>query len=881
MRACILPSFHGMANGPNFRASVLAARQRVAEGREKIRLQHAKGAPGVQVCARLTELIDGVVFDLYREALDSLGFDDLHQHVALAPHGGYGRRQLAPYSDLDLMILHSGNCNAQVAALAKRLMQDLYDIGLQPGHSVRTPTEAAQLARDDATICTSQFEARFLAGNEEIFRDFAARQAKLVQRRFKPLHEAIVVARRQERAQYGETVYLLAPNVKRSRGALREIQLLRWIGFAKFGASDPDLLHMMGALSKFDHQILRNALAFLLRLRNEMHFHAGKAYDTLDRHEQVRIAEVFGYLGGSGLLPVEQFMREYFRHTSQVRNLVSRFVRSVRPTAAVAQVLAPVFSHLVEGDYRVGKQYISATKQGLSKLKFNLEEVLRLCDLANLYDKTIEPSTWDAVARAAPTYAGELTPGVARRFLSLLAQPMQLAPLLRKLHELRVLEKIIPAFNHARCLLQFNEYHKYTVDEHSFRAVQAAADFGQDPRTLGQVYRSLRQKRTLHLALLIHDLGKGFAEDHSEIGLVIADDTARRLDLPAHEAEMVKFLVHKHLSMAHLAFRRDTSDDQLVLQFAVEVGSPEMLKMLFVLTCADLAAVGPGVLNDWKVEVLTALYQRAMRHLAGDADGAENALSSARERVRAVLRREQDGAWFDAQLDVLPTTYLRAHTPDQIAETLRRLRRLKTGEAAAWAEYQHDTQTVEVTAILSPQLESEAFSHLTGALSSQGLAILSADINTLADGMVLDRFIVQDADFAGAPPEPRLRDVAQGVVDAVQQRLPPKFRKLWGSEPSGALSPLKTAVKFDNSTSDKYTVLDIFTFDRRGLLYTIARTLVELQLSISVAKIGTHLDQVVDVFYVTDPHGAKIEDETRLEAIRQRLLAAIDGAGEG
>ncbi len=867
-----------MTTGPHFRESLLAAKERVAEGREKIRAQHGKGSPGVQVCARLTDLIDSVVLDLYHDALEALGERDLHRHVALVPHGGYGRRHLAPYSDLDLMILHSGKCEAAVARLAARLMQDLYDLGLTPGHSVRTPAEAVLLGRDDPTIATSLFEARFLAGNEDLFRDFLARQRKMVQRRYRTLHEAIVVARRQERAQYGETVYLLSPNLKRSRGGLREIQLLRWIGFAKFGTSDPDGLQLRGALAQHDAHLLRSATEFLLRLRNEMHFHAGRAHDTLDRHEQVRLAEVFGYRGSSGLLPVEYFMREYFRHTSQVRNLVSRFVKSVRPTA-VSQMLGPVFSHLVEGDYRVGLQHIAATRQGLAKLQFDLEEVLRLTDLANLYDKHIDHATWDAVARAAPGYSSDVTPRVAARFLSLMAQPPQLAQLLRRLHELHVLEKILPAFEHARCLLQFNEYHKYTVDEHSFRAVQAATDFAQDEGPLGQAYRGIRQKRTLHLALLIHDLGKGFDRDHSEVGRTIAEETARRLELPRSEAEVLKFLVHKHLRMAHLAFRRDTSDDELVLKVAVEVGTPEMLRMLYVLTCADLAAVGPGVLNAWKVELLTVLYRRAMRHLTGDANEADPNAAVARGRVREYLQREAGGQWYAEHLDALPSSYLQGRSPKAVAETLRRLSKLRAGQAGAWAKYQRETQTVEVTVLLSPELEREAFCHLTGALTSQGLAILSADINTLPDGLVLDRFVVRDCDYAGPPPEERLSRVGAAVVEAVLQRKPPKFRKLWGGDEGAKLSqlsPLETVVKIDNSTSEAYTILDIFTFDRRGLLYAVARTLVDLQLSISVAKIGTYLDQVVDVFYVTDQTGRKVQDEQRLAEIREKLLRAIE-----
>ncbi len=414
-------------------------------------------------------------------------------------------------------------------------------------------------------------------------------------------------------------MYLLEPNIKRSPGGLRDIQLLRWVGFARYGEAAPDGLQLMGELSKEDEIALRRALEFLLRIRNELHFHARKEHDVLDRAEQVRIAAAFGYRGSAGMLPVEEFMREYFRNTDAVQQVACRFLEGAQPWMKLGEVLSPLFSHQVEGDFRVGPTRISATRKGLVKLQGDLMQMLRLADLANLYNKRIAHSTWQAIHRAAPKMPDVITSESAERFLSVLSQPARLGELLRNLHELVVLERLIPAFAHARSLLQFNEYHKFTVDEHCLRAVEAATALQTESEPWGEVYRAIENKRTLHLALLIHDLGKGYPEDHSEVGLRIADETARRLRLPQREAEILKFLVHKHLVMSHLAFRRDTSDDQIIVRFAVEVGSPEVLRMLYVLTCADLAAVGPGVLNSWKGEVLNDLYLRTLRHLSGDS----------------------------------------------------------------------------------------------------------------------------------------------------------------------------------------------------------------------------------------------------------------------
>jgi [protein-PII] uridylyltransferase len=872
-----------MTANPHFRPAVQAARARLAEGRERIKLQHQSGSPGIQVCAALTALLDGVVLAIYNAALDELAPEEdspLRNNVTLVAHGGYGRRDVAPYSDVDLMVLHDDVPEALVAPLARRMLHDLFDVGFTLGQSVRTAADACRLAFKDATIFTSLLESRFLAGNQPLFDRFHHRFRRAAMRRWRRTTTAIAKARDDERTQFGETVYLLEPNLKRSPGGLRDVQLLRWIGFARYGQAEPDALAMMGELSKDDHQAIRRATEFLLRLRNEMHFHAGKASDALERAEQVRLAAVFGYRGSESILPVEEFMGEYFRHTNAVQHVVTRFLDGARPWSRLAEFLSPVFSHQVEGDFRVGPRRIAATQQGLAKIHRDLTQILRLADLANLYNKGIAHATWKAVREAALQLPDELSPEAAERFLSLLSQPARLGPLLRNLHELGVLEKIIPDFAHARCLLQFNEYHKFTVDEHCIRSVERATEFVTHRGVVGDVYRGLKEKRTLHLALLIHDLGKGYVEDHSEVGARIAVEVAKRLRLPEREAETLRFLVHKHLMMSHLAFRRDTSDEQLILRFAVDVGSPEALSMLFVLTCADLAAVGPGVLNDWKSEVLADLYLRTMQHLSGESPSAVT--ERRRAAVRALLDHEPAYDRLADQVRTLPTSYLQSAPPERIADDLRKLTTLKRGDVRTWCRYLPETHTVEYTVGTHEDITPGVFHKLTGGLSSQGLEILSADINTLPGGLVLDRFIVHDPDFADEPPTGRLEQIKSKLASALTSDSPPAFRQVWQrSKPSvpGTVPSLPTQVKVDNSTSESYTIIDVFALDRMGLLYTITRTLFELGLSVSLAKIGTYLDQVVDVFYVTDQHGRKVKDEGRLQHIRETLLAAIESLG--
>ena len=413
-------------------------------------------------------------------------------------------------------------------------------------------------------------------------------------------------------------------------------------------------------------------------MRNELHFHAGKSNDVLDRSEQLRLAPLYGFQGTEGILPVEEFMREYFRHTRSVRSVVANFVATARPGNPLASFFGTVFSLRVDSDYRVTPRQIVANKRGLARLQTDLSEVLQLCELANLYGKRIAPATWDAVRATVPHLSGEVTPAICKQFMSLLSGHGQLGELLRRLHELGVLEKIIPGFTHARCLLQFNEYHKYTVDEHCILAVERATEFIGDPGLLGRVYMGIKQKRILHLALLIHDLGKGFVEDHSEIGLRIAAEIAERLRLPLRDAETLKFLVHKHLVMSHLAFRRDTSDEQLIVRFAVDVGSPEVLDMLYVLTAADFAAVGPGVWDRWKAEVVGELYRRTMRHLAGNAPASDSGerLEARRTGVRKFLGEQAADSWFERQIAAMPASYALNSPPERIGRELRDCARL-------------------------------------------------------------------------------------------------------------------------------------------------------------------------------------------------------------
>jgi [protein-PII] uridylyltransferase len=636
----------------------------------------------------------------------------------------------------------------------------------------------------------------------------------------------------------------------------------------------------MGHLSKFDYRRLISAQNFLLRVRNEMHFHANETCDALSRAEQLRLAEFFQYHGRQGMRPVEQFMRDYFHHTAHVWRLAHRLSELMQPASRMSRVLVPMFVRRSEDDYQIGRHEISATPRATSRLAQHREEVLKLVDLARREGKRISQDTWYFVYRSAPQYSSEPKPAVMSKFLQTIADPLRLGELLRRLHELGVLEKIVPAFSHARSLLQFNQYHKFTVDEHCIRAVEEATHFAERKDLLGDVYRGVSDKAVLHLALLLHDLGKGFEEDHSVVGLRIAEETTRRLSLSPEQAETLKFLVHRHLLMSHVGLRYDTSQTELVNRFARDVCTQARLDMLYVVTCADLAAVGPDVLSNWKVEVLRELYVRTSQQLAAVGGAVMDGACDSERRAAWMLLApaEQGDPWFERQLAALPESFVSKHPAEVIIDTLRRLRELPPRGGVAWARYLADTDTVEFMAGIEQGSGRAIFSSMAGALTANRMQILAADTFTLADGLLLLRYVASEPESPGDPLASRLDKLCRALVESIDSDEPPTFPKILGREQKEAaatLTNLPNKVRIDTELSEECTIVEVATVDRRGLLYRLARALHDLGLVIRFAKIGTYLDQVVDVFYVTERDGQKPRCEERLEEIRRTLMDVI------
>lgn len=877
-------------------AHVAGAKRQLAEAQESVRAAHERGLSAVQVGARLTAAADAAVCHLWHAASKDLSKSDaerLSTGCVLIAHGGYGRRQLAPHSDIDLMVLHEAAARSQAEALSRRLTSELFDVGFEVGHSLRSVDEALQLSRTDPVVATSLLESRHVVGSQATCERFISSHRTATQRRGVAACTEFVGARLAERERYGETVYLLEPNVKRSRGGLRDIHLLRWLWFVQLGVSDLDRIYAAGALSKFDHHRLVAARDFLLRVRNELQFASPRSGDVLVRHEQLRIAKAFGYQDSDGLLAVEYFMRDYFRHASIVWFLTRRVSELTTRRRTVARAIEPMLVRSVTDDYRVGFSEITATEAGRQKLARSTDEVLRLLTLARDYDKHIAQDTWYAVYRSAPELPADLSEQTAERFLDILKHPSGLARLLRRAHDLTILERVLPPFREIRCLLQFNQYHKFTVDEHTLRAVELATGFGERDDALGVAYRGLADPALFHLAILLHDVGKAREGDHSVVGEGIAREMGKQLQLNAARTDRLALLVRHHLSMSHLAFRRDTNDPAVVEDFAKLVGSPETLTMLFLLTCADMAAVGPGVLNDWKVSVLADLYRRTLNQLRDRPLRIADRRNATRTAVWDLLRTdERERTDLKELFNSLPESFLVDRSANALAGALRRMARVAREEAPpadrpgragvdAWGSYPGDGSTIEMIAAVSNGAGRGVFSSMAGALSSKGLRIVSAETALLSEGVLLLRYTAEDPNAAGNAAEAnrRLSAISTAVIHSVDSQEAPKLPNVWGADKqvaAAALSGMPTEVRIDTSLSDECAIIEVFTIDRVGLLYELARTLHEQGLVIRFAKIATSLDQVVDVFYVTRRDSTKPSDDELLGEVSRRLMDVIE-----
>jgi len=838
-----------------------------AQQREAIRAAHLGGASGRQIVSTLSDLTD----DLVTSGLQQIDLGLMSAWGgALVAIGGYGRGEISPHSDIDLLFLSPPDQTQSTGAISAALLCFLWDTGLRVGHSLRTVEDCLATARHDPIIATSMLEARRIAGNPTLFAQFQKTVLDDVAAR------CVSFLRHLQEARPAASACALEPNVKQGPGGLRDLHRIRWAALARFRVGTFADLCQRGLLSKTEQAQLEETQDFLWRVRNQLHFQFG-ASDHLMVDTQEEIAPALGFENR------RDFMRHYYLQTDRVLDLSRRFLRQAMPVGPWTRWKRWWNARTLIPGVTLADNEISATPE-VCQTDAGFMEILRQVsdDTTRIADAVFDAMAWRA---AKP---GLLSAAAIALFRERLAQPEGLANALQAMHRTRLLWKMIPEFSHVAYLVPESRTHAFTVDEHTLRAVDEATRLLADPGPLGTVYREIRRKDLLHLALLLHDIGKGQDGDHSAEGMRIATEVVRRLGYPKEDMEHVLLLVHRHLLFSEVAFYRDFSNEPVLLQFVREVGQPEALRHLLILTCADMRAVAPGLWNDWKGTLLLKLYQEALHLLSGEVpDPDEKKVQAVLAQVAAAAHGQYPQAWLDEALPALSHRYLLSTPLDRIAADLAALfqmslhpiqvtgRSLSNGGTA-------ESGLAEYTLYTDDRLTAGIFYKMTGVLAARGIQILSAQVATHANGMVIDVFQVCDPDSRATPE--RIAAIAADVRAVLrgEQTVEALMSRYHRFAPAAARPlPASIRVAVDNDSSRRFTVIDVFAPDRRGLLYRMARTLFDLGLSVHGAIISTQMDQIVDVFYVLGQDQKKIVDPAAIHTLKADLTHQIEAFFSG
>ncbi len=846
----------------------------------------------------LTDRIVTLTLDIVARRLHPLANPTASERICAVAVGGGGRAEMAPFSDVDLLFVTPWKQTPWGECLIESTLYCLWDLKMKVGHSVRTVEDCIRMGRDDVTIRTSLLEHRFLWGDAALSAELDARLWKELFRNTGPEYIELKLEERAERHhRQGSTRYLLEPNVKEGKGGLRDLQTLYWIAkYINHARSHHDLVDI-GVFTADEFRIFTEAADFLWTTRVHMHLLTGRATEHLTFDLQVEIAERLGFEATSGQRAVERFMQTYFTHAKNVGDLTRIFLAALEARHVKSR---PTFGTKILSAFTFGRDpapdgyVIKHGRLDIADYDAFLRDpvnILRLFRERNRSDILTHPDSLRLITANLHLIDDRLRadPEANRIFLELILSPTNPVRALRLMNETGVLGAFIPEFGRIVAMMQFTMYHRYTVDEHTIQTISnlSKIERGKLKAEL-PVASTIAEKgfnrRVLYIALLLHDIGKGSGRPHSEVGAEIARSLCPRLGLDAEETELVEWLVLNHLLMSDTAQKRDLSEPRTVRDFALVVKTPSRLRLLTVLTVCDIRGVGPGVWNNWKAMLLRALYADTLEYLTGDArsrsrpereaaakDDLAHALSEwAPDAIEAECARHYPPYWlgFDTRTHVI------------FAGLVQKL--VENGDAIQTSiELDFERDATQACFVMSDH--PGIFARLAGALALAGANIVDARTYTTTDGIATAAFWVQDAQ--GAPYEKsRLTRLRRSVT-----------RTLSGEIKAGAALRDKHTIKrrerdftvptritFDNTGSDIYTIIEVETRDRLGLIYDIARTLTANNVSIASAIIATYGEQAVDTFYVKDLFGLKLHSESKRRTLEARLRAGIlpDEVGE-
>ena len=865
-------------------------------GRDKIR--HAveeEGLPGLEAARALSALQDAVIQVIYDFAVKHVYYAQnptTAERLAVVATGGYGRGELAPGSDVDLLFVRPFKQTAWGESVIEFILYMLWDLGLKVGHATRSLAECMRLAKQDITIRTALLEARFVWGDRALYDELRERFWKEVATGSgQDFVEAKLAERDARHARQGESRYLVEPNVKDGKGGLRDLQTLYWIGKYLYHVEDASDLIKHHVFTAEEYRLFQKAEAFLWNVRVRLHYLLGRAEDRISFDVQTGLAAALGYRDAEKpRRAVEAFMRSYFLVAKDVGDLTRIFIAALeeqhrKPKPSLARMLPGFLKPRAPGDaFYVENGRLTAGPNAFSRDPVNILRIFQVAD-----DRTIDihPHALRTLTRSLDLITDDLrnNPEANRIFLETLTSRHNPEWALRMMNEAGVLGRFVPEFGHAVGLMQFNMYHHYTVDEHLIRAVGniAAIERGEhksDNPLATEIVKRIQSRPVLYCAILLHDIAKGLPGDHSEVGAKIARSLCPRLGLPASDTEAVAWLVKNHLVMSDTAQRRDLADPKTVRDFVAQVQTPEMLRLLLVITVADIRAVGPGVWNGWKGQLLRELYHAAEQMMAGGDQAparsarVEAARAALAERLKDVpdaerarlLARHYDGYWLSFDTD------------EQERHARLMLKADRAGDLLTLAAEPSKIRDVTEIILYTPD-HPGLFSQFAGAIAMSGGSIVDAKVTTTTDGFALDIFSVQDMEGLAFDDPDRLRRLKQTIEKTVTGEIWPR-RALTARRPFRTKSSAFTIapkVHFDNDASLTASVIEVEGLDRPGLLYDVTQALFEAGLSISSSMIATYGERAVDVFYVRDGFGHKIRHPHRIAAIEDRLKQALQG----
>lgn len=863
-------------------ARLEALRSFVDQGWDTARKNHAAGESGQKVVEWLTGTIDHLIKTLYQKAISTHGLPDVEGYAIIAL-GGYGRGHFSPGSDIDLLFLFGRVKEGD--PVTRAILHTLWDLRFEVGYSTRTISDCVTAGQEDVESLTAMLESRLLAGDSDLYKTYRNTiESRFTGRRAHGFVQQKIREREQRHQRTGLSVQLQEPNLKENPGGLRDTHTVGWLLKARRNSVAPQGLLEERLLNRRSYNAYVEAFDFLLRIRSQLHFQTGKKHDILEYDLQPQVAAALGYDDAGQELGVERFMRDYYLHARTINHLTDTVCERLKAQPSMNRAADLIVRRELDDGALLSHTRVQLPKRRKRFFENDPHRLLSLFLDAQRFGAHINEAAQQGIKDNLHLIddAFRASPRASKIFLDILRSQAGVARTLRLMHELGVLGAYIPEFLGLTCLVQYNLYHIYTADEHTLVAFQnlerlRGSDLPQDLRTLSRVFREVPRPELLYLALLLHDAGKAArGEDHSVVGAEMARNLLTRLGLPEAHIAVVEQLVLKHLNMSHIAQRRDLGDESMVQEFAESLEGPDTLRMLYLLTYADLSAVTRTAWTAWKGNLLWELFVKAFNHMTGQArpDDSQREQKTIADRVKGLSSRFEEDV-VRAHLEALPPRYAETSSEEEITRHLEMIDEIHTRKAAV--RFTRSGLFTEVVVLTRDH--PYRLSQICGVLATNDLSVFSAQAYTRSDGVVIDTFQVTALDGTPDVDEARRKRFGAQLLDVLDEKtavsgLFDRHQARWSRRRRPALRP-QIEIRIENEVSDRHTVIDVFAPDETGLLFRIARALSDLDLDIATARIGTQADRAIDAFYVRHKTQGKITDAGALEGLQAQLLQKL------